>query len=138
MKRRPPRSTLFPYTTLFLSYTLDRFSADETIEHQSVNERGVALRASKVTFAYVVSIRETRYGFLNVEEYRNGTEDPNVFPDHLATKGLPSQVFLFHPYYQNDFEMQCEGLARQGPGFAWQIHFQQKRSEEHTSELQSR
>src|SRR6266480_5550344 len=23
--------------------------------------------------------------------------------------------------------MQCEGLARQGPGFAWQIHFQQKR-----------
>jgi len=110
-----------------LPYTLDRFSADETIEHQSVNERGVALRASKVTFAYVVSIRETRYGFLNVEEYRNGTADPNVFPDHLATKGLPSQVFLFHPYYQNDFEMQCEGLARQGPGFAWQIHFQQKR-----------
>jgi tetratricopeptide (TPR) repeat protein len=106
---------------------LDRFSADETIEHQSVNEKGVALKASKVTFAYVVSIHETRHGFLNVEEYRNGTQDPNVFPDHLATRGLPSQVFLFHPYYQSDFEMKCEGLARQGTGFAWQIHFRQKR-----------
>lgn len=106
---------------------LDRFSANETIEHQRVNEKGIASNSSTVTFAYVVSIHETRHGFLNVEEYRNGTDSPSVFPDHLATRGLPSQVFLFHPYYQNDFEMKCEGLARQGTGFAWQIHFQQKK-----------
>jgi tetratricopeptide (TPR) repeat protein len=110
-----------------LPEALDRFSATETIEHQRVNEKGIASNSSTVTFAYVVSIHETRRGFLNVEEYRNGTDSPNVFPDHLATRGLPSQVFLFHPYYQHDFEMKCEGLARQGTGFAWQIHFQQKK-----------
>ena len=106
---------------------LDRFSANETIEHQRVNEKGIASNSSTLTFAYVVSIHETRHGFLNVEEYRNGTDSPSIFPDYLATRGLPSQVFLFHPYYQRDFEMKCEGLARLGAGFAWQIHFQQKK-----------
>jgi len=110
-----------------LPETLDRFSANETIQHQRVNEKGIASNSSTVTFAYVVSIHETRHGFLNVEEYRNGTDSQSVFPDHLATRGLPSQVFLFHPYYQRDFEMKCEGLARQGTGFAWQIHFQQEK-----------
>jgi tetratricopeptide (TPR) repeat protein len=110
-----------------LPETLDRFSATETLEHQTVSENGIASKAATVSFAYVVSIHETRPGSLNVEEYRNGTDDPTVFPEHLASRGLPSQVFLFHPYYQREFEMKCEGLARQGGGFAWQIRFEQKR-----------
>lgn len=111
-----------------LPQTLDRFSATETLEHQNVSENGIASKATTVSFAYVVSIHETRPGSLNVEEYRNGTDDPSVFPEHLASRGLPSQVFLFHPYYQHEFEMKCEGLARQGKGFAWQIRFEQKRN----------
>jgi len=106
---------------------LDRFSANERLEHQNVSEKGIASKAVTVSFAYVVSIHETRPGFLNVEEYRNGKDNADVFPEHLATRGLPSQVFLFHPYYQKDFDMKCEGLARQGNGFAWQIHFEQRR-----------
>jgi tetratricopeptide (TPR) repeat protein len=107
--------------------TLDRFSATETVEHQSVNESGIASKARTFSFAYVVSIRETQHGHLNVEEYRNGKDDESVFPDHFANRGLPSQIFIFHPYYQKDFEMKCEGLARQPGGFAWQIRFEQKR-----------
>lgn len=110
-----------------LPEALDRFSATETLEHQTVSENGIASKAATVSFAYVVSIHETRPGSLNVEEYRNGTDDPSVFPEHLASRGLPSQVFLFHPYYQHEFEMKCEGLARQGKAFAWQIRFEQKR-----------
>ena len=106
---------------------LDRFSATETVEHQSVNESGIASKAQKFSFAYVVSIRETQHGHLNVEEYRNGKDDDSVFPDHFATRGLPSQIFIFHPYYQKDFEIKCEGLARRAGGFAWQIRFEQKR-----------
>ena len=106
--------------------TLDRFSATERLEQQTVNENGIASKAETVSFNYVVSIRETRRGSLNVEEYRNGTDEASVFPNHFATRGLPSQVFIFHPYYQNEFEMKCEGLARQGTGFAWQIRFEQK------------
>lgn len=111
-----------------LPQTLDRFSATETLEHQTVSENGIASKAATVSFAYVVSIHETRPGYLNVEEYRNGTDDPSVFPEHLASRGLPSQVFLFHPYYQHEFAMKCEGLARQEKGFAWQIRFEQKRN----------
>jgi len=107
--------------------TLDRFSATEKIEHQTVNEKGIASREQTVSFAYVVSIHETRLGSLNVEEYRNGADDASVFPDRFATRGLPSQVFVFHPYYRQEFDMKCEGLARQGTGFAWQIHFEQKK-----------
>jgi tetratricopeptide (TPR) repeat protein len=108
--------------------TLDRFSATETVEHQSVNESGIASKAQAFSFAYVVSIHETQPGHLNVEEYRNGKDDESVFPDHFATRGLPSQIFVFHPYYQKDFEMKCEGLARQASGFAWQVRFEQKKN----------
>jgi tetratricopeptide (TPR) repeat protein len=110
-----------------LPETLDRFSATETVEHQFVNDKGIASKAEQFSFSYVVSIHETRRGHLNVEEYRNGSDEDSVFPDHFATRGLPSQVFVFHPYYQRDFEMKCEGLARHGAGFAWQIRFEQKR-----------
>jgi tetratricopeptide (TPR) repeat protein len=106
--------------------TLDRFSATERIEHQDVSEKGIASKGETVSFAYVVSIHETRRGSLNVEEYRNGSDDASVFPEHFATRGLPSQVFVFHPYYEGEFDMKCEGLARQGTGFAWQVHFEQK------------
>jgi hypothetical protein len=106
--------------------TLERFSATERLEHQDVSETGIASKGETVSFAYVVSIHETRRGSLNVEEYRNGTDDAAVFPEHFATRGLPSQVFVFHPYYQGEFAMKCEGLARQGAGFAWQVHFEQK------------
>jgi tetratricopeptide (TPR) repeat protein len=105
---------------------LDRFSATETVEHQTVRENGIASNSVSVSFAYVVSIHETRRGSLNVEEYRNGVEDESVFPEHFATRGLPSQVFVFHPYYRDEFDMKCEGLARTGNGFAWQVRFNQK------------
>jgi len=109
-----------------LPETLDRFSATERIQHQTVNENGIASRSQTVSFAYVVSIHETRSGSLNVEEYRNGTDDPAVFPEHFATRGLPSQVFVFHPYYKDEFFMKCEGLARHDMEFAWQVRFEQK------------
>lgn len=106
---------------------LDRFSATERLEQQTVNEKGIVAKAQTISYSYVVSIRETRHGFLNVEEFRNGTDEASVFPDHFATRGLPAQVFVFHPYYRDEFEMKCEGLARQGSGFAWQIRFEQKK-----------
>ncbi|MGC1483417.1 MAG: tetratricopeptide repeat protein [Candidatus Acidiferrum sp.] len=110
-----------------LPQTLDRFSATETIENQEVNADGLASKSQSISFAYVVSIHETRHGALDVEEYRNGKDDDSIFPDHFATHGLPSQVFVFHPYYQGDFDMKCEGLARHGTGFAWQVRFEQKK-----------
>src|SRR5256886_14523911 len=45
MIRRPPRSTLFPYTTLFRSRQVHSFEADLDIDHGDEPLRAVFIRA---------------------------------------------------------------------------------------------
>jgi Flp pilus assembly protein TadD len=106
--------------------SVDRITATEHLNHQVVNEWGLATREDKRSFSYVVSISEVSPGYLSVEEYRNGTTDLSVFPDAIATTGLPAAVLVFHPYYRDDYDMRCEGLGQWKDGRAWQIHFSQK------------
>src|SRR5256885_15579757 len=49
MIRRPPRSTLFPYTTLFRSNTRESLSADAKI-HESLDAEIAALEKELSTF----------------------------------------------------------------------------------------
>jgi tetratricopeptide (TPR) repeat protein len=106
--------------------SVDRITATELLDHQVVNEWGLPTREEKRSFEYVVSISKIRDGYLGVQEYRNGTQDLGVFPDGIATIGLPAAVLVFHPYYREDYQMNCEGLGRWKGGLAWQIHFAQK------------
>ena len=106
--------------------SVDRITATEHLNHQVVNEWGLATREEKRSFNYVVSISELSPGYLSVEEYRNGTTDLSVFPDAIATTGLPAAVLVFHPYYRDDYDMRCEGLGQWKDSRAWQIHFSQK------------
>src|SRR5689334_24061846 len=86
MIRRPPRSTLFPYTTLFRS---------ETGEEERREETNARLRTAEVALA-------------RLEE-------------------LSNEPWL-HPYALNDTREHYRHRARR---------LQSRRSEEHTSELQS-
>ncbi len=106
--------------------SVDRITATEVLDHQVVNEWGLPTHEEKRSFEYVVSISKIRDGYLGVQEYRNGTQDLGVFPDGIATLGLPAAVLVFHPYYREDYQMNCEGLGRWKGGHAWQIHFAQK------------
>ena len=106
--------------------SIDRITATEILDHQVLNEWGLPMRQEKRSFDYVVSISKIREGYLTVQEYRNGTQDLGVFPDSIATTGLPAAVLVFHPYYRDDYDMKCEGLGRWKGGLAWQIHFAQK------------
>ena len=106
--------------------SVDRITATEHLNHQVVNEWGLATHEEKRSFNYVVSISEVSPGYLTVEEYRNGTTDLSVFPDSIATTGLPAAVLVFHPYYRDDYDMHCEGLGQWKDSRAWQIHFSQK------------
>jgi Flp pilus assembly protein TadD len=104
----------------------NRIAATEKLENEVLNRSGFpAVRESR-TFEYVASITEIRPGILDVEEYRNGAMDPEVFPQHIATLGLPTLVLIFHPFYKDDYEVKCEGLSRRRAGLAWQVHFRQK------------
>ncbi len=105
--------------------SVDRITATEVLNHQVVNDWGFAIHEEKRSFNYLVSISEVRPGYLSVEEYRDGTRDLSVFPDSIATNGLPAAVLVFHPYYRDDYEMRCEGLGRWRGRRAWQIHFSQ-------------
>jgi hypothetical protein len=107
-------------------HDVDRFTATETLTHESINKYGIALAPEKRKFDYLVSIQDSRKGYLSVTEYRNGGGAHEEFPDGIVTTGLPALVLVFHPYYAPNYEMACEGLARANNGLAWQIHFRQR------------
>jgi len=108
------------------AHGLDRFTATEHMQNQLVNDQGMPVKDDNLSFNYLVSMNEIRPGILNVDEYRNGTMALDVFPDGIATKGLPSMILIFHPVHQDDFDMRCEGLGSWRGIPAWQVHFQQK------------
>ena len=105
---------------------VDRFTATESLSHQTLNEFGLAVRSEKVKFNYLVSIQEMKPGVFDVQEYRDGLTTNEIFPEHVATRGTVAMVFVFHPNYVGDFDFRCEGRAHQGNQEAWQIHFLQK------------
>jgi hypothetical protein len=107
------------------THDVDRFTATESLTHESINRYGIASSPEKRQFDYLVSIQEVRQGYLGVTEYRNGGGAQDQFPDGLVTNGLPALVLVFHPYYAPNYEMTCEGLARTNAGLAWQVHFRQ-------------
>ena len=104
----------------------NKITATEKLDNEVLDRSGFpAVRESR-TYSYVASITEIRPNMLNVEEYRNGSMDPEIFPQHIATLGLPSLVLIFHPIYKDDYEVTCEGLSRRRGGLVWQVHFRQK------------
>jgi len=105
---------------------VDRFTATESLSHQTLNEFGLAVRSEKIKFNYLVSIQEIKPGVFDVQEYRDGLTTNDIFPEHVATLGTVAMVFVFHPNYVGDFDFRCEGRAHQGSQEAWQIHFSQK------------
>jgi len=106
---------------------VDKFSATESLVHESINKHGMAAAPERRKFDYVVGIQDLQHRYLNVEEYRNGAGGSAAdFPEGVATNGLPALVLIFHPYYVSSYEMSCEGLARISSGLAWQVHFKQR------------
>ncbi len=106
--------------------SVNKITATERLDNELLDRSGFpSLRESR-SFSYVVGIQEVRKGMLDVEEFRNGSVDPELFPQHIATIGLPSLVLVFHPSYKDDFDVTCEGLSRWGGGLAWQVHFRQR------------
>ena len=111
----------------------DRFTATESLEHETISKSGVPSSPQTRKFDYVVSVAEYRPGLLSVEEYRSSRGSVAEFPDGVATKGLPAMVLIFHPYNVVNFEMRCEGLARWNGTLAWQVHFSQKSDKPNTT-----
>jgi tetratricopeptide (TPR) repeat protein len=112
-----------------LPAVVDRYTATEVLHHEDVNAAGLPEHISDLSFNYLASVRDikNKYGeSLDVQEYRNGSTGTEMFPDQMASVGLPSIVLIFHPLLITDFDMKCEGLSRAPGRFAWQVYFRQK------------
>lgn len=114
---------------------VDRFSATETMNHEGLNEFGLAVHSERRSFNYLVAIQEFRPGVYDVQEFRDGLTTPDIFPEHVATVGTVALVFVFHPNYADDFDFRCEGRTHQGGQDAWQVHFSQR--SDHSPRLRS-
>jgi hypothetical protein len=110
-----------------LARNVDKFTATEVVEHQSVDRSGRLGATQNRNFNYLVTMAKTRSGGVNVEEYRSGGSAPDQFPDHIATVGTPSLALIFHPHHVDDFEMKCEGLGQWRGQPAWQVRFEERR-----------
>jgi Flp pilus assembly protein TadD len=106
--------------------TVDRFTATESLVHETITAWGLPAAPEKRSFNYVASIEEARPGVLDVYEYRDGRVGYDRFPGGVATLGLPSLVLIFHPYSAGNYALQCEGLTRWNGKLAWQVHFRQR------------
>jgi hypothetical protein len=110
-----------------LIHNVDRFTATEVVEHQSVNRSGRLGRPEVRQFNYLVTMAQRPSGYVNVDEYRNGGSAPDQFPEHIATVGTPSLVLIFQTNNLKNFQMTCEGLGLWHEQAAWQVRFEERR-----------
>ncbi len=109
-----------------LASILPQFTATERVEHREAGRGGKWRPPHTVTFKYLAELQHLGPKMLHMEELRNGTSSPSVFPAGLADVGLPAIVLVFHPYFIHDYRMECEGRGQWEGRPAWQIHFQQR------------
>ena len=105
---------------------LEKFTATEEVLHYAVDPGKKQPPPEKRQFEYLVTVSQNRIGTFLLDEDRDGTVDPGIFPGHVATMGLPALDLIFHPVMAGDFEFVCEGLGRAGGKAAWQVHFVQR------------
>jgi Tfp pilus assembly protein PilF len=107
--------------------TLEKFTATETVEHYAFDPSGARGEPQTRKYAYVVAVTLLNGQVFIIDEFRDGSVNPNRFPAHVATIGLPAIDLLFHPTLAGDFEFRCEGLGQWMGREAWQVHFAQRR-----------
>ena len=112
---------------------VDRFAATESVNHESINKRGIPASPITRKFDYLVAVQEVKPGIFSVDEYRTSATIPSDFPDGIATNGLPALVLIFHPHNAENFNFACEGLTRWNGGLAWQVHFRQRTDKPNTT-----
>ncbi len=105
---------------------VERFTATESLLHETVSKSGAVSGTEKRRYNYMVSIEEIRPEIFAVEEYRSSGSSSEAPPGGIITRGLPALVLIFHPYNSGSFSMKCEGLANLNGKPAWQIYFRQR------------
>jgi VWFA-related protein len=105
---------------------LQRFTAHENIQFQQVNLYGVSGPIETASYDYIVSFQQQAGGF-SVDENRQVSAGGKGLTGGPPNRGLPALALIFHPYYQGDYNMTCQGLADWNGTPAWVIYFIQRK-----------
>jgi tetratricopeptide (TPR) repeat protein len=103
--------------------SITQFSAIEHMVHESLSPRGIPRNRETRQYNYVVAISQPALGPLLVQEYLDAGN--LEVPDKIKSNGLALLAIAFHPFFRDDFEMQCEGLGDWDGQAAWLVHFRQ-------------
>lgn len=103
---------------------LNRLTAIETIQHQTVNRSGTLHYPEIQKIEYVASVKPAAGGYLSLQEYRGN--DSTLSSDHIETAGMFSLAVIFHPNYAKDYRMTCEGLGTWRGQPAWLVRFEER------------
>jgi len=97
--------------------SVDHFSATETMNHEALNEFGLAIHSERRRFNYLVAIQEFRPGVYDVQEFRDGLTTADIFPEHVATMAR-SPWFLSSIQFMQATSISCVkgGRIREGKG----------------------
>ncbi len=106
--------------------SLQNFNAQEKIEYEELDDFNNPVDSRVARFDYLVDLEE-RKGGLIVRETRTSGHGVVSLPDLMQDAGLPALALIFHPIYQGDYEMRCEGADQRDGRAAWVVHFQQRK-----------
>ncbi|MGB6432119.1 MAG: VWA domain-containing protein [Candidatus Acidiferrales bacterium] len=105
---------------------LQRFAAKETIQLQQLNSMGMLVGSQIANYDYLVTFEQAPNAFV-VDESRQVSAGGRGLAGGPRDNGLTALALIFHPYYQGDYDMRCEGAADWNGTPAWVIHFVQRK-----------
>jgi hypothetical protein len=105
---------------------LQSFTAREAIRYEQLDGSGAFMASDTAASAYAVGF-ERPSGGLHITEARTPAAGSGSLPRGFQDSGLPAIALIFHPYYEDDYDMRCEGFALANGEAAWVIHFEQRK-----------
>jgi len=108
---------------------LNRVTATESVQHQTVNRSGALGRPEVRKYQYLASVSRARDGTLSLDEYRRSNADPvqaSNNADDVSVENTFIHLVIFHPHYARNFRLTCEGLGTWKGQPTWQIHFEER------------
>lgn len=104
---------------------LGSFSAMEEQTHEELDVFGKTISRENRKSDYLVGISQPAAAQFDLQEYRRDLTGLGLFSDRIATRGLLSLAFVFHPAMQEDYRIDCEGLGEWKGQPTWLVHFRQ-------------
>jgi VWFA-related protein len=104
---------------------LQKFAAQEKIQIQQMDPYGFSGGSDTGTYDYLVTFEEGPDA-LSVDESRQVSASGSGLRGGPRDNGLTALALIFHPDYQGDYEMRCEGASDWSGTPAWVIHFVQR------------